>query len=85
MKKTAAFIVLIMALFLTSFVEDKAEEKEINFSLTLKEADVVLKHLSKGPFDEVNPIIQKLVFQAQAQLTDTTKNKQDVKNKGTKN
>ena len=51
------------------------EEQELKYSLTIKETDVVLKWLAKAPFEEANPLIQKIVFQAQKQLSDTSKPK----------
>lgn len=52
--------------------DDKQEqqEKEINFTVSFKEANLILKALGKLPFEDVYEIIGKLNVQANKQLSE---------------
>ena len=47
----------------------------LKLDLTIPETETVLKALSKLPYDEAAPLINKIQLSAQKQLTDTPKNK----------
>ena len=68
MKKVLALIaIVIFSAFETA--------PTLKFEFTIPETETVLKALSKLPYDEAAPLINKIQLSAQKQLTDTTKNK----------
>jgi hypothetical protein len=48
--------------------QPQAPDKTVDLSVTVPEAQLLLNALAKGPWSDVNPLMQKLVAQANAQL-----------------
>ena len=68
MKKAIALLsIVIFSAFQTA--------PTLKLDLTIPETETILKALSKLPYDEAAPLINKIQLQAQKQLTDTSKNK----------
>lgn len=68
MKKAIIILSVLLLPALFSF----QEEKTISINLSIQETNIVLKALSKLPYEESASIISKIQAQAQAQLSDTT-------------
>jgi len=49
----------------------KQQERSIVWTVTETEANTIITGLNELPAKTANPLIQKLIFQAQKQLTDT--------------
>lgn len=68
MKKTLTILSLFVLVAFTI-------PKELELKLSIQETETVLKALSKLPYEESAPVISKIQYQAQKQLTDTIKQK----------
>ena len=55
--------------------QQQAPEKEITIKVTVSEAQAIVSALQERPFKEVSSLINKVIVQANAQLSDTTKRK----------
>lgn len=71
MKKLLLSVFMIAAL---SF-QLPEEEKKLKLELTVPQTEIVLKALSKLPFEESSTLIYTIQIQANKQLADTTKPK----------
>jgi hypothetical protein len=71
MKKSIA---LIGVLFLFSF-NTYQEPKKVKVELTLPQAELILKALSKLPYEETVETINTIYSQVRVQVADTTKQK----------
>jgi hypothetical protein len=71
MKKTIAIIIVAVGILSWNY----AAEKEVTLKLTVPEAEYVLQALQDKPYKEAAPLINKIIYQAQSQLADTTKSK----------
>jgi hypothetical protein len=45
-----------------------AQERNVTWTITLSEANQIIKKLGEAPWNEVNPLLQKLISQANTQL-----------------
>jgi hypothetical protein len=45
-----------------------AQERNVTWTITLNEANQIIKKLGEAPWNEVNPLLQKLISQANTQL-----------------
>jgi hypothetical protein len=50
-----------------------AQERNVTWTITLDEANKIIKKLGESPWNEVNPLLQKLISQANAQLVPSPK------------
>lgn len=59
---------------------DNPKDIEVQFTITLKDANLILKALGKLPFEEVYELIGKLNVQANKQLEQNAKNSNNPTN-----
>lgn len=71
--KFALFACVFM--FLLSFQPPPQQPKTITITVTLSDADLIIKGLGKLSYEESAGLIQNVIAQAQKQLADTTINK----------
>lgn len=71
MKKIIAILLIAFASIASSFTP----EKTISVKLTIPQAEIVLRALSKLPYEESAALITEIQMQAQKQLTDSTTRK----------
>lgn len=58
--------VFVLFLFISpAFAQD---QKSLNLSVTVPEAQALLTALSQGPWRDVNPLMQKLIVQVNSQM-----------------
>jgi hypothetical protein len=69
MKKLLSVTVIFI---LTSFTPTEPP-KELSIKLSVEDINTILFSLSKQPYEQAAPLIQKITIQAQKQLSDTTK------------
>jgi hypothetical protein len=50
-----------------------AQERNVTWTITLSEANQIIKKLGEAPWNEVNPLLQKLISQANTQLIPPSK------------
>lgn len=58
-----------------SFQPPPQQPKTITITVTLSDADLIIKGLNELPYKESAGLIQNVISQAQKQLADTTKSK----------
>ena len=58
-----------------------AQERNVTWTITLDEANKILKKLGEAPWNEVNPLLQKLISQANAQLVPPPKTSEEKEEK----
>ena len=58
----------ISALLIASISPALAQEKIVTFTLTVTEAQTVMNAVTEHPWKDVNPVMQKMIAQANAQL-----------------
>lgn len=70
MKKLLSVTAIVI---LTSFTPPTEPPKELSIRLSVEDINTILFSLSKQPYEQAAPLIQKITLQAQKQLSDTTK------------
>jgi hypothetical protein len=65
MRKTVALAAILVAFSVSAYAQ---QPKPITFTLAVGEANVVLNAVAEKPWKDVNPILQKMVAQMNAQL-----------------
>jgi hypothetical protein len=58
-----------------------AQERNVTWTITLSEANQIIKKLGEAPWNEVNPLLQKLISQANTQLIPPTKSSEEKEEK----